>query len=158
MKKVNFLNKLKKEGKLEIVESSEEIKQSYIKKSESSVISAKILLENNRLEESVGLSYYCMYHILTALLFKIGIKSENHAASIILLKKIFDIDNFEISYAKKERIDKQYYINFKITKEQAIDAIRKAEIFSDVITDFISRLNNENIEMHRKKFKGLLLS
>ncbi len=54
MKRINFLNKLEKEGKLGLIEPSEEIKQSYIKKSESNVISAKILLENNKLEEAVA--------------------------------------------------------------------------------------------------------
>jgi len=42
MKKTNFLSKLKKEGKLELVDSSEEIKQSYIIKSESNITSSKI--------------------------------------------------------------------------------------------------------------------
>ena len=78
MKKINFLIKLKLDGKLQLVEPSEEIKQSYLGKSESNLISAKILLNSNRLEESVGLAYYSMYHLLTALFFKAGIKSENH--------------------------------------------------------------------------------
>lgn len=108
MKKINFLKKLCNQGKLELVESSEELKQSYILKSESNLISAKILLNNDKFEESVGLAYYSMYHLLTALLFKIGIKSENHSASIILLKNLFNHDNKEIFDAKKERIDKQY--------------------------------------------------
>ena len=90
MKKINFLIKLKKERKLELIEPSEEIKESYIKKSESNLMSAKILSENNKLEESVGLAYYSMYNQLLALLSKIGIKSENHSASIILLKELFD--------------------------------------------------------------------
>ena len=84
---MNFLNKLKRQGKLELAESSDEIKQSYLEKSESNFISAKILLKNNRLEESISLIYYSMYHTLLALLFKIGVKSENHSGSIILLKE-----------------------------------------------------------------------
>lgn len=48
MKKSDFLNKLKKEGKLSLVEPSEEIKQAYIEKSESNLISAKILLQNKQ--------------------------------------------------------------------------------------------------------------
>ncbi len=96
MKKLAFLNKLRKHGKLEIVEPSEEMKQSYALKSESNLVSSKILLENQKLEEAVGLAYYSMYHLLTALLYKAGIKSENHSASIILLKEIFDQDNFDI--------------------------------------------------------------
>jgi len=156
MKKINFLNKLKKERKLGIVEPSEEIKQSYIEKSESNIISAKILLENNRLEEAVALSYYSMYHILTALMFKTGIKSENHSASILLLKELFNIENSDISFAKKERVDKQYYVDFKITKEEVMDAITKAEAFNGRILDFISRLTNENIDAYRKKFKEIV--
>src|SRR3989338_10422790 len=96
MKKIFFLLKLKQEKKLQLVEPSEEIKQSYLDKSGSNLISAKILLNNNRLEESVGLAYYSMYHLLTALLFKVGIKSENHSASIVILKELFDQDNKDI--------------------------------------------------------------
>lgn len=155
MKKINFLNKLKKEGKLGLVEPSEEIKQSYIEKSESNIISAKILLENKRLEESVTLSYYSMYHMLTALMFKAGIKSENHSAAIMLLKKLFGADNSDISFAKKERVDKQYYVDFNITKEEVADAIKKAEAFNSKILDFISRMTNEDIVGYREKFRKI---
>ena len=156
MKKTNFLSKLKKEGKLELVDSSEEIKQSYIIKSESNITSSKILLKNNKFEESVGLAYYSMYHILTALLFKIGIKSGNHTASIILLKEIFGIDNKIIKDAKTERIDKQYYVDFIITKEDVEDTIKKAEVFNSNLLDFISKMNNENINSYRNKFMSLI--
>src|SRR3989338_7630546 len=112
MKRTNFLIKLNKKGIIDIVKPSDEISQSYIMKSESNLISAKILLSNERLEESVSLAYYSMYHLLNALLIKVGIKSENHTASIILLKLLFGIDNKDIYESKKERIDKQYYIDF----------------------------------------------
>lgn len=156
IQKINFLIKLKKGKKLEIVEPSEEIKESYIKKSESNLISSKILLENNKLEEAIALTYYSMYHMLTALLFKAGIKCENHAASIILLKELFDIDNSDISDAKTERIDKQYYTDFHIKREEVIDAIKNAEIFNSKLLDFISRMNNKEIEGYMKKFKELV--
>lgn len=156
MKKTGFLGRLKLEGKLNLVEPSEEIKQSYIKKSESNIISAKILLENSRLEEAVALSYYSMYHMLTALLFKTGVKSENHAASIILLKGIFGIENSDIAHSKKERVDKQYYVDFRITKEEVINSIKKAEEFNSRILDFISRLTNKDVIGYRKKLKGVV--
>ena len=155
-KTINFLNKLKKEGKLEFVEPSEEMKQSYTLKSESNLISAKILLERNRFEESVGLAYYSMYHLLTALLFKVGIKSENHSASIILLKGLFGQDNKDIFSAKKERIDKQYYVDFVITREDAEDIIRTAESFNSKISDFISKLNNDDVRKYREEFIVLI--
>lgn len=156
MKKIIFLVKLKQEGKLQLVEPSEEIKQSYLDKSESNLISAKILLNSNRLEESVGLTYYSMYHLLTALFFKIGVKSENHSASIILLQELFRLNNKDISEAKTERIDKQYYVDFKITKEEVQNTIRKAELFNGEILDFISKMNNEQIKSYREKFKELV--
>jgi uncharacterized protein (UPF0332 family) len=156
MKEIDFLIKLKIEGKLERVNPNEEIKQSYIQKSGSSLISAKILLDNDKLEESVSLAYYSMYHFLTALLFKTGIKSENHTASIILLKEIFNQNNKDIFNAKKERIDKQYYIDFKITKQDVLDTIKTAELFNGRIYDFISKISNKDIENYRNKFEDLI--
>lgn len=155
---MNFLAKLKKEGKLKIVESSEEVKESYLEKSESNLISAKLLLDNDRLEEAVYLTYYSMYNSLLALLFRIGIKSENHAASILLLRKLFDIDNSDISFAKRERVDKQYYVDFHVTKDEVEDLIEKAEEFNKEILDFISKLTNEKIKVYQEKFKKLIRS
>ena len=156
MKRMNFLAKLYKEKKLQIVESSEELKESYINKSESNLTSAKILLENDRLEESIALTYYSMYHLLTALLFKTGIKCENHAAAIILLKKVFDIDNSDIAFAKKERVDKQYDTNFNITEKDVIEAIKKAEEFNRNLFNFISKLDIIKITKYRAIFNDLI--
>ena len=156
MKKINFLNKLVKDKKLELVNTSEEIKESYIKKSFSNLNSAEILLNNNKLEESIALTYYSMYHMLTALLYQIGIKCENHSASIILLKELFNLDNSDISDAKEERIDKQYYTGFHIIKEQVIDAIKNAEVFNDRIYDFISKISEKRINEYRDKFNKLV--
>ena len=91
-----------------------------------------------------------------ALLFKVGIKSENHTASIILLKELFGIDNKEIKVAKKERINKQYYVDFKITEIEVRRLIRMAENFNSMLFDFIEKLKNEEIERIRKKFEKLI--
>lgn len=156
MKKANFLGKLYKKEVLQLVEPSNEVKASYLLKSESNLASAKILLQNNRLEESVGLAYYSMYHSVNALLFKIGIKCENHAAAIILLKKLFEIDNTEISLAKSERVDKQYYVDFHITRKEVIDAISVSERFNKHLLDFISRINQKDIIECRAMLKKLI--
>ncbi|MFH1066127.1 MAG: HEPN domain-containing protein [Nanoarchaeota archaeon] len=154
MKKANFLAKLFKQKTLQLVEPSLEMKDSYLMKSESSLISSKILLQNNRLEESVGLAYYSMYHSITALLFRVGIKCENHAAAIILLRRLFNIDNSEIKLAKTERIDKQYYVSFSITLNEVEDMIKLAEKFNKMILDFISRINSNEVLNYRIKFKS----
>ena len=156
MKKISFLSKLHDEGKLKLISPSDVIKDSYIAKSESNLSSAKILLDNGKLEESVSLTYYSMYHMLTALLYKVGMKCENHSASIILLTSIFGIDNKNIFSAKKERIDKQYYTDFEIAKDDIIDDIHIAEEFNRIVLDFISRLDNQKIEGYRDILKNLI--
>src|SRR3972149_8796449 len=117
MKKINFLIKLNKEEKLQEVEPSDEIKKAYLQRSSESLSSAKALMKIGNLKDAVALAYYSMYHCLLALLFGIGIKCENHEAGIILLKEVFEIDNTTISKAKAERVDKQYYVDFEVMRE-----------------------------------------
>jgi len=161
MTKQNFLNKLKEESKLKLVEPSEEICKSYLEKADDCFKSAKILLQNKLYENSISMSYYAMYNSLSALLFKVGIKCENHAASILLLKELFNEDELFkiISFAKEERIDKQYYVTSKdsvlLTKESAVDMLKKAEDFIVQIKLSIQNLNTIKIEELRKAFVGL---
>lgn len=100
------------------------------------------------------MSYYAMYNSLTALLFKVGIKCENHAGSILIFKKLFRRNElFEIiSFAKEERIDKQYYVDFTLTKESAQDLLTKAEKFLVQIKLMIQNLRNEEIIKMREAF------
>lgn len=151
MKKINFLMKLHKENKLLVVEPSNEIKEAYLQRSNESLSSANALLEIGNLKDCVALAYYSMYHGLLALLFRIGIKSENHAASIILLKEVFGIDNSRISKAKSERVDKQYYVDFSVNDEEAKASIKAAEEFIAEMHDFIAKLNEEEIKKCTEK-------
>jgi uncharacterized protein (UPF0332 family) len=153
-----FLNKLKKEEKLELVEPSDEICDSYLGKSANCLKSAKLLLQNNLYENSIGISYYAMYNLFLALLFRVGIKCENHSGSILLLKLLFEEnDLFKlVSNAKKERIDKQYYVTTEkdeITKEIAEELFNNAEEFVLKMKVVIKNLNNDSIDKLREKFK-----
>jgi uncharacterized protein (UPF0332 family) len=149
MKRADFLRKLHDEGKLKEVEPSAEIAEAYLQKSDKSLVSAKALLDIGNLEDSVAMAYYAMYHCLVALLFRTGIKCENHSAAIILLQEVFGIDNSQISKAKSERVDKQYYVDFSISKNETGDAILAAEEFKANLKDFIDRLNSEKIREYR---------
>ena len=151
MKKINFLIKLTKEEKLHAVDPSDEVKEAYLQRSNESLSSAKALLKIGNLKDAVALTYYSMYHCLLAALFKIGVKCENHAASIILLKEVFEIDNSKISKAKSERIDKQYYVDFSVNLEETNNSIKIAEEFIASMNDFIATLTEQKIkEYHRK--------
>jgi len=151
-----FLKKLHKEAILQLVAPSEEMKIAYLKKSESHLISARLLLDNDLFEQSVSMAYYSMYYSVLALFFATGIKCENHTATIILLADVFDIDNTDLEYAKTERIDKQYYVTSEPVSDEVVELIRTAEYFNSELLDVIDRLTNEKIEKFRKKFIGLI--
>lgn len=160
MKSNKFLSKVRKEKKIELVDASEEVCESYLEKSANCLRSAKILAQNSLYENAIGQAYYSMYDAVVALLFRVGIKCENHAASILLLKLLFDKKNlFEmISKAKKERIDKQHYVsaeNDNITKESAKELIADAEDFILKMKLAIKSIDEETISDSRINFASL---
>lgn len=162
MKELNFLKKIKRKKIIELVEPSEEMKSSYLIKAENCLKSARILFSSGLYENSTSEAYYCMYNSLLSLFFKIGIKSENHSASIILFDKLIENANLVkiISWAKEERIDKQYYIETqqiaKVTKESCNEMTLKAEDFLVKMKLLISDLSNEKINSVRNTFTKLL--
>ncbi|MEK6878510.1 MAG: HEPN domain-containing protein [Nanoarchaeota archaeon] len=162
MKELTFLKKLKRKRIIELVEPSEEIKLSYLTKAENCLKSAKILSQSQLYENSTSEAYYCMYNSLLSLLIKIGIKSENHSASIILFDKLFNNKDLTkiIFWAKDERIDKQYYIEtqqiVKVTKESCNEMMLKAEDFLVKMKLIIGELSNDKINSVRKSFIELL--
>ena len=97
-----------------------------------------------------------MYYSLLALLFRVGIKCENHSAAIILLKEVFNLNNEQISLAKKERVDKQYYVDFQITKEEVIEMVKIAENFNATLSHFIDSLGTSEVNSFRKNVSKLL--
>lgn len=161
MKETNFLKKLKRIRKLELIEPSEEMKSAYLKKAENCLLSAKILLPKNLYENATSESYYCIYNSLLALFFKIGIKSENHSATIALFRKLFKKEDLYKTalWAKEERIDKQYYVEtnhiIKLTKNSCLKMISEAEDFLLKLKVIIKQLNYEEVKIFRKSFEEL---
>jgi uncharacterized protein (UPF0332 family) len=160
MRSNNFLSKLKTEGKLELIEPSDDICESYSKKSADCLRSAKVLLQNELFENSIGMSYYAMYNLLLSLLFKTGIKCENHGASILLLQLVYgeNVLSTTISDAKKERIDKQYYVSTEkeeITKEVAEELFHSAEELVLSMKVLLRKIDNDELEAARERFSEL---
>jgi len=158
MKNSDFLNKLKNERKLELLEPSESLSESYEKKSSDCLISSKILIKNNLFENAIGEAYYSIYNSIQSLFFKCGIKCENHSASVIVLKDIFQLEKLYSLFlkAKEERIDKQYYTpttqTNPATKESAQDLISIGEKFILEINDYKRNLKLKEINNIREKF------
>ncbi len=162
MKSSDFLNKLKKEGKLEVVECSEQISISYEKKGAECREVAKLALDNGYFESAITQSYYSMYNNVLSLFFKCGIKCENHSASVILLNEFFDLGDLSLifSKAKKERIDKQYYVtpsqNNPVTKESAKEMLSVSMKFNPQITAFKNNLKLDEIKKIRDNVMDIL--
>jgi uncharacterized protein (UPF0332 family) len=58
---------------------------------------------------------------------------------------------FKIKKAKKERINKQYYVDSKVLEREVKDLIRDAEDFVTLIFNFIETLKQDDIDCYRKK-------
>ena len=162
MKNLDFLNKLGREGKLELVEGSEQMSLSYEKKGIECREVANLAFNNGYFESAITQSYYSMYNNVLSLFFKCGIKCENHSASAILLKEFFGQKDLGLifSKAKEERIDKQYYItpsqNKPATKESAKEMIGISMKFNPQITAFKNNLKLEEIKKIRDKISDIL--
>ncbi len=159
MKNSDFLNKLKKEDKLAIVECSEETSLSYEKKGLECREVAKLAYEHGYFESAVTQSYYSMYNNVLSLFFKCGIKCENHSATAIILIDIFKQDDLYTIFlkAKGERIDKQYYTasskDNSATKESAKEMIQIALRFTPRIISFKNSLKLQEIDNIKKNFE-----
>jgi len=149
----SLIKKLVAKGTIKLTEASNEICESYLKKSDKSLLSSKTLLTIDNFDDATALTYYSMYYSVLGLFFKCGIKSENHAGTIILLKEIFDIDNTKIQNSKKERVDKQYYVEFKATKSEVDEGIKIAEEFNSIIKENIDKISLNEISKIRELFK-----
>jgi uncharacterized protein (UPF0332 family) len=156
LKKQNFLHDLFNERKIQVVNPSEDIAEAYMKKSKSHLASAKLLRDHEHYDEAVSMAYYSMYHGVMALFFRTGIKCENHSAAIFILKEVYSIDNTPISDAKRERIDKQYYVDTLSTRKDVDDLIHKAELFNAHLLDFIERITNKKIAIYRERLRSIV--
>ncbi|MBD3203881.1 HEPN domain-containing protein [Candidatus Woesearchaeota archaeon] len=145
-----FIKTLMRENKIQIVKETGNLVESYIEKSDTSLKSAELLFNNMLYETSVSMSYYAMYHITLAMLYKYTVKCENHTAAIMILKLIGEKDlSKKLHYAKKERIDKQYYADFSATSEDAEALLKDAK-------DFISKIKSKIIMLSNPEKKKLI--
>ena len=156
MSGADFLKQLYKQGTLQLVEPSVTLKDAYHSKSEGFLSSAKLLLDNDRLEEAVSLAYYSMYYSVLALLFRAGIKCENHTAAAMLLKLVFGHDPADLVKAKSERIETQYYIDAELTREDVRQMVLMAETFDGEMFDTVERMTTGDIENYRKALTRIL--
>ena len=155
MKNSNFLNKLKKEEKLEIIDPSDEISKSYLIKADNCIKVAKLAYDAGIYENAVSEAYYSIYNTVQALFFKCGIKCENHSGAIILIRELFNLEKIYSVFSdfKKDRIDNQYYILTTSTeilhKERCDERIKTAQKFNVELRVHMTKITNLQINKIR---------
>ncbi len=147
-----FLKKLVAERKVVLVGQNGNLAHAYAEKSRNSLKAAKILRREELPEEATTMAYYAMYHQALALLFSTGIKSENHAATAILLAELFVVDGDALAAARRTRVKTQYYADAEMTRAKAETLIREAETFTTGIRDRIDRLTTTEKAHIRAEF------
>ena len=161
MKTSSFLNRLKVEESLKLIESSDEISKSYLIKSDKCIQVAKLAFEAGIYENAVSEAYYSIYNTVMSLFFKCGIKCENHSASVILIKDLFHLDDLHSIFLeyKKDRIDNQYYLPVvgtePINKEKCHERIKTAQRFNLKLRSYTGKLTLQDITKIRKDFELL---
>ncbi len=165
--KKNLKNKilwcLKQKRGIKLANPNENLINSYLKKSKSSLNMLDAAVERKEYEWIVTTSYYAYYFSFYALLQKIGIKSEIHECSIYLMKFLFVEENIlSNSFFEKFLLSKEYRINIQYYISEYLDLKDINELynfsFSFVLKmeELIEILTEEKILFLRNKLKALI--
>ena len=141
-----------------LVEPNDNLTYAYLQKSRNDlVVLRSISKEDNEWRSAVA--YYARYHILTALLFKVGVECKNHNCSLKISEYLFDnlitSEQFnEIKEAKNQRINLQYYTDRTVEKEEFEHNLNTVDIFVDNLQKIVESITREDIEKIKKKIKS----
>lgn len=109
--------------------------------------SAKLLLDNGSLKDSIGRSYYAMFTSVRALLARDGVDFSKHAGVIAYFQKeyiktgILDVKYSKyISQAFQVRNNADYADFYIVSKADAEEQYEHAEDFYQMIRDYLSSL------------------
>ncbi len=170
---INDIKYLIKKGYISKDDSVKNLSQRYLQKAKNNLVTMKILseiqenkkardllkipLDYNSDEWVVIVGYYTMYSSALALIAKIGYRSKNHNATIILLEEFFikkklmskeDIGLLKNAVIKKEEIEKlsearhkreiaQYSVTKQTTKEIAKSVMQDAYNFINKVEEIV---------------------
>ena len=99
---------LQQKNGIQLIEPNNNLSKAYFLDADDSLLA----VERNKGKWAVVTSYYACYNALYALLVKVGIKSEIHDCTLVLMS-LLGFTAEEITFMKKlkqDRIDVQYYL------------------------------------------------
>ncbi len=106
--------------------------------------SAKLLLDNGKLKDSIGRSYYAMFTSVRALLARDGVDFSKHAGVISYFQKEYiKTGVLEVKYSKyisqafQIRNNTDYADFYIVSKSDAEEQYKRAEAFYEVIRRYL---------------------
>ena len=117
------------------VKNSEEFVKASLKRAEKALKAAKILFDNNELEDAVSRAYYAMFHAAKALLFSRNLIPKTHRGTITLFSELVKkgvigielADMLRRAFDMRQKGDYEVYAVFG--REEVEDLIKNAEGF-----------------------------
>ena len=132
------------------------LSEAYVKMTRDDLIVLRSLPETIR-EWRVVTAYYARYHMLSALLLKVGVDCKDHNCSINIAEYMFnDIDKrlfSDLRKAKKQRINLQYYTDRPVSEKDIDRNLKNVDFFVNSIAKILESLTREKIEAIRRKLK-----
>ena len=151
---------IKKDRGISLIEPSENLSTSYLAKAREA-LEVMRTLDGKSSSWTMTSCYYCMYYSVYAVLMRIGIKSEIHSCTQVLIRFVLD-DFFDskdadmVSDAFEERIDNQYYTAASTNTEKQKALLGGAVNLYEKTQRSLARMTEANIQQKRKKVLDLI--
>ncbi len=120
----------------------------YIKKSNTYLTDADLLLANQRIDSAVSRAYYAMFYMAKALLFSIDNHAHTHQGVISQFSKYFiKTDIFENKYGNilskslDQRLIGDYAIGKWVEPALAVEIVKDAHEFVELVVNYFKSKN-----------------
>ncbi|MFH0831256.1 MAG: HEPN domain-containing protein [archaeon] len=144
---------------IRLIEPNDNLALGYIKMAEDAIGTMSRERGYNGMF-AISACYYSMYYSLYAILMKIGVKCEIHSCTLEFMKFALSeaYSSGDISIIKKAfdaRSTAQYYADRVVTKEDSDFIMSKAPYFLNKSKEILSRINEKDITMIRKRIREI---
>jgi uncharacterized protein (UPF0332 family) len=146
VKRLSELDECFKKGLMRKIPASEEKALKSMAKANKWLIEAKKNLEHDLLDSCLVSSYSAMFHAARALLFKDGFREKSHYCVVRYLEEKY-VEKGKLPKLVVDLLDRLrdlrhtdlYQLDFFVTKEEAKEAIKSAEIVIREVAKLIEK-------------------
>jgi uncharacterized protein (UPF0332 family) len=141
-----------------LVEPNDNLAAAYLKKAEDAMDAMHSVASS---DWKISTAYYSLYFSLYAVLTKIGIKSENHTCTIVLMQHLlegfFTPDECEmLEKARQARVETQYYVTSDAPTIVSDALAKQVPRFLVKCSGIVDGLTEKEVQALRKTFSKLV--